>query len=279
MKIYMQENTSKSEIGLRFKSIRVERGVSQQNMADILNISRSNYSQIELGKQYPSFETIAIFSSYYSKTYEWILHGEERNHQLSLSEPTGAAVFDPKSVRFPKINSKEKRTVVVLKHQHCEYSNNSKNVHFLNTLTPFEIPKSLFEQSDDFFYRAFTAAESNRNLTINEDDVIIAKYINKFTDLIFNNIFVIVRDTGILVCRLVDFIPISQVFLSRDNDNNQQISTIKLSDIKEMWMATGVYSIRSTPLVNNLSKQIDKFEEVLSSLQGEIQQLKKLLNV
>nr|WP_068891625.1 helix-turn-helix transcriptional regulator [Pedobacter panaciterrae] len=75
----MQEILSKVHVGERIKNLRIEHNLSQAVIANILNISRSNYSQIELGNQFPSFDTLHLIARYYSKSYEWILHGEQYN--------------------------------------------------------------------------------------------------------------------------------------------------------------------------------------------------------
>lgn len=80
----MQEILSKKDIGERIKELRVNNGYSQAFIANILNLSRSNYSQIELGNQYPSFNTLHEIARYYSKTYEWLLHG------IDAGQPTEA---------------------------------------------------------------------------------------------------------------------------------------------------------------------------------------------
>ena len=72
----MQEILSKVSIGERIKNLRLDHNLSQAAIANILNISRSNYSQIELGNQFPSFDTLHLIARYYSKSYEWILHGK-----------------------------------------------------------------------------------------------------------------------------------------------------------------------------------------------------------
>ncbi|MDR6782875.1 transcriptional regulator with XRE-family HTH domain [Pedobacter africanus] len=73
----MEEILSKKDIGERIRVLRITNGLSQAFIANILNLSRSNYSQIELGNQYPTFNTLHEIARYYSKTYEWLLHGEE----------------------------------------------------------------------------------------------------------------------------------------------------------------------------------------------------------
>jgi len=73
----MQEILSKKILGKRIKSLRLERAYAQVDVANLLNLSRSNYSQIELGNQYPSFHTLYALSRHYNKSYEWLLHGQD----------------------------------------------------------------------------------------------------------------------------------------------------------------------------------------------------------
>lgn len=82
----MQEILSKKLLGERIKSLRLEKSYPQAHVADILNLSRSNYSQIELGNQYPTFNTLNALSRHYNKTYEWLLHGEESQEVLEVKQ-------------------------------------------------------------------------------------------------------------------------------------------------------------------------------------------------
>jgi transcriptional regulator with XRE-family HTH domain len=73
--LFMQEILSKKMLGERIKSLRLEKLHSQAYVAKFLDLSRSNYSQIELGNQYPTFNTLFVLSKYYNKSYNWFLHG------------------------------------------------------------------------------------------------------------------------------------------------------------------------------------------------------------
>ena len=75
--LFMQEILSKKTLGERIKSLRIENSYAQAYVANLLNLSRSNYSQIELGNQYPTFNTLHTLSRYYNKSYNWLLHGTE----------------------------------------------------------------------------------------------------------------------------------------------------------------------------------------------------------
>ncbi len=85
----MQEILSKKNIGERIKELRVNNGLSQAFIANILHLSRSNYSQIELGNQYPTFNTLHEIAKYYTKTYEWLLHGSTVEQASETPEKIG----------------------------------------------------------------------------------------------------------------------------------------------------------------------------------------------
>jgi transcriptional regulator with XRE-family HTH domain len=82
----MQEILSKKILGERIKLLRLEKAYAQAYVADLLNLSRSNYSQIELGNQYPTFNTLNAISRHYNKSYEWLLHGEEEKQIMELRQ-------------------------------------------------------------------------------------------------------------------------------------------------------------------------------------------------
>jgi transcriptional regulator with XRE-family HTH domain len=82
----MQEILSKKILGERIRSLRLEKAYAQAYVADLLNLSRSNYSQIELGNQYPTFNTLNAISRHYNRSYEWLLHGEEEKQIVEIRQ-------------------------------------------------------------------------------------------------------------------------------------------------------------------------------------------------
>lgn len=83
----MQEILSKKKIGERIKNLRLESKLSQAFVAEKLKISRSNYSQIELGNQFMSFNSLYLVSNLYGKSYEWLLQGAESTTESNHQEP------------------------------------------------------------------------------------------------------------------------------------------------------------------------------------------------
>lgn len=267
------DKLSKKDIGRRFKELRKEKGISQQSMASILNVSRSNYSQIELGNQYPTFETLVIISDYCGISYEWILHGEGNEPGSAITNAEQSSNID---IPFPKTATKDKRTVIVLASEIEEYIEKSSDLSYLKSLPGLEIPRPVLGDQDTVS-RAFAAREDNLTLGIMKNDMIVAKQLSNYSEVLLNHTFVIVTRTNILICRISDFIRTSQVLICNDTDTSLQQSPIKLSEIKEVWMAMGVYSARTGPVASKIGDQLVKFQTVLKTLQDEIVQLKKML--
>lgn len=57
----------------RLKNAREDRDISQQEMADLLNITQSNYSKIETGAQEPSLNQLMIIAKYFNLTIDELL--------------------------------------------------------------------------------------------------------------------------------------------------------------------------------------------------------------
>ena len=57
----------------RLKNAREDRDISQQEMADLLNITQSNYSKIETGAQEPSLNQLMIIARYFNLTIDELL--------------------------------------------------------------------------------------------------------------------------------------------------------------------------------------------------------------
>ena len=59
------------------RQLRNEKGVSQQVVADYLNITKQAYSLYELGKREPDFETLLKLGEYFDESTDYILRGEK----------------------------------------------------------------------------------------------------------------------------------------------------------------------------------------------------------
>ena len=64
----------------RLKELRKEKGLTQQKVADSLNISQPNYRRWESGERRPSVETLVMLADYFNVSTDYLLgRKKERN--------------------------------------------------------------------------------------------------------------------------------------------------------------------------------------------------------
>ncbi len=75
-------------IGHRLKKLRTESHMTQENLANILNISREAYSLYETNKRQMNYETICSVSRFYNVSTDYILGNSEskKNYDLCNDE-------------------------------------------------------------------------------------------------------------------------------------------------------------------------------------------------
>ncbi|MDT3325419.1 MAG: helix-turn-helix domain-containing protein [Bacillota bacterium] len=57
----------------RLKELRKEKGLTQQKVADILNISQPNYRRWESGERRPSVETLVMLADYFDVSTDYLV--------------------------------------------------------------------------------------------------------------------------------------------------------------------------------------------------------------
>ena len=95
------------EIGKQLKAHRRLLKVSQQIIADQLNIDRSTYACYEIGKTFPPIDTLIRLSQIYNTSLEELL-GLKRERTLMLAEDTAA--YDPAT---PMTLSADERALIL----------------------------------------------------------------------------------------------------------------------------------------------------------------------
>ena len=70
----------------RLKSLRIETGLSQQDIADKLNISRSSIGKYETGAAYPDIEKLMMLAGLYNCSVDYLLGIFDSNPILTKEE-------------------------------------------------------------------------------------------------------------------------------------------------------------------------------------------------
>lgn len=70
------------------KTLRTQKGVSQQTVADYLEITRQAYSNYENGNREPDYETLLKLAEYFGTSVDVLLRGEPQDASLNKSKIT-----------------------------------------------------------------------------------------------------------------------------------------------------------------------------------------------
>ena len=64
------------EIGQRIKALRKERGFTQEEFAEAINMTVSTISKIEVGNRVPSIDTFVVLNEYFGVTLDYLVLGK-----------------------------------------------------------------------------------------------------------------------------------------------------------------------------------------------------------
>lgn len=67
----------------RLKELRIERGLTQQQLADEIKCTRQAYSRYELGEREPDYETLIMFANFYNVTTDYILGLSNKKNDIT----------------------------------------------------------------------------------------------------------------------------------------------------------------------------------------------------
>lgn len=62
----------------RLKALRKEKGRTQQNLADLLNVRRSTYGEYERGKILPPMDKMKVLADYFDVTVDYLIVGNQK---------------------------------------------------------------------------------------------------------------------------------------------------------------------------------------------------------
>lgn len=62
-------------LGERLTKLRKQKKLTQQELANVLKISRSSLSQYEINKRQPDYDTLKMFADYFNVTIDYLITG------------------------------------------------------------------------------------------------------------------------------------------------------------------------------------------------------------
>ncbi len=259
----MQEILSKKSLGYLLKILRIKNSHSQDFIAKILNVSRSNYSQIEIGNQYPTFESLHILASFYSKSYEWLLQGHGMPVLTNYEEKEKVDMKKPSMVDLQN----EYGIVYVDQLAIKNYVSKRKDSAYLATLTKLSIPPA-FKQNNRV-YRAFIDGDVHHTNDVSKRDILIGKFIDSYYEILKGELYVLVTNTEVLTVKIESF-STECMHLHCKHEYNYGKRNVFVGDIEEIWEITGRYSGKINTTIENLENAMHSMEELIGKLESEV---------
>lgn len=86
-------------------SLRKEKNITQQQLADILQVSVKAVSKWECGEGYPSIQSLKDLSDFYGVTVDEIINGERNKTEAKEPVNTSIQIKEKKPLNFPILRS------------------------------------------------------------------------------------------------------------------------------------------------------------------------------
>lgn len=79
---------------IRLRKLRKEKELTQQELANILQMSRGTYAQYEIGRREPDFETLVKIADFYNVSTDYLLCREDKKIPQNEEETSEDEIFE-----------------------------------------------------------------------------------------------------------------------------------------------------------------------------------------
>jgi transcriptional regulator with XRE-family HTH domain len=257
---------TKAVIGEKIKTIRLEKGLSQEEFGSPLDLTRSAVSQIESGSTYPSLESLDKIIKHYSTSWDQLLGSKKKGF---ITE--GPQIKPLVSTLDNK--GKDNILLVPVKAQ-AGYLLGSHQQEYIEHLTTFWLPGLTHGT-----FRAFEVAGYSMladRIGFFPGDVVIGEYVEKVEDIKDGFVYVLVNDApevdNIVLKRCLNYLNKGGVIICKSDNKDPQYPTFPLpaENIKEVWKFK-MKITRQAPEPSGLYERINALEGDLVLLKDQLQ--------
>lgn len=262
-------------IGFRIRRVRALTGLSQEEFAVQIGVSRSVLSQIEIDKIRPSLDVLSAISKLYNVPYNWLIEGGPDPNELKNLGYSSKEIKDkpddwddadakssafserPPIVRVPsaKMNpsaiharmsfssrflsefeKNDGRIWLITEHMFDNYLHLSKRDLLEEIAEEIKLPASSLKQR--YLYRAFEVPDNRMAPLLERNDILIGYQQNNPRDLVLLSLYILVLEHDILFGVLTG-ITDTHYLISHNPVNDYQVEYRK-DEIKEFWLVDKV---------------------------------------
>ncbi|MFD2874079.1 XRE family transcriptional regulator [Mucilaginibacter ximonensis] len=254
-------------IHARIKDLRIQSGKSQEEFAVSINLKRGNLSQIELGKQLPTLDTIREIARIYGKSYQWIIDGNENSASYGEHKPAVPVLNEPKVSYIPQVVTvtpdDDDIISIVGQKAAAGYLNGYSDPEFIERLPTISAPGYR-----GALHRAFEI-RGNSMPPLHTGSISIGRYVESLTDIKNRRVYIILSKLdGVVIKRVINVPEEQKLILISDNPNKREFGnyTIDYEDILEVWYWRGGL-IRELPDPSDLYNRMNDYEARLTILE------------
>ncbi len=259
-------------IGKNIKYLRKKNGLTQDDLAERLNISRYKIGSYEEGRALPKLTLLQFLAGYFRLTLDDLV-----NKELWDSEETGKKngpnyIQENLRILTTIVNSNNReRFAIIPQKASAGYTKGYSDPDFIEKLPIFDLP--LPEFSKDRTYRVFQISGDSM-APIPSGSYIICEYVTDVKDILFGESHILVTKNDGIVYKRIEKEAGNDLKVVLKSDNPEYKSyAIGLSEIIEIWKAVGFISTQ-LPDAQQISQ--NKIQHLIGELQNELKQYKNI---
>ena len=251
-------------IAKNIKHLRRLKGLTQEQLAEELSISRSRIGSYEEGRSEPPIETLIDLSHYFNLPVDIII-----KNNLTVSDDASFIEVGNQRVLFPILVDERDENIieVVPVNTSAGYLNGYDDPEYIEQLAKMKLP---FVPTGK--HRAFPI-KGDSMLPLKDGSFVVARYVESISDIKDGRTYVVITvNDGMTYKRVYD----NGVTLTLKPDNkNYEVYDIPKSDIIELWEFT--CSI-NTQEYDQQDLKLSSILQMFNDLKVELKDFKNMLN-
>lgn len=261
---------SKDVLGNRVKTLRRQKGLSQEEFGVSLDLSRSAISQIEGGQIYPSLETLGKIVKYYSPGWDELVGN-------TPTETKNAYTAQFRTLVTTLDNSGNDNIVLVPVKAQAGYLMGAQQPEYIERLPTFWLPGL-----SNGTYRAFEVSGYSMladRTGFFPGDIVVAEHVERIEEIRDGFVYILVNNAqeidNIVLKRCLNYLDRGGLIICKSDNKDPQYPTFPLSveNIKEVWKFK-MKITRQAPEPSGLYERINSLEGDLVLLK---EQMKKAI--
>ena len=253
-----------SKISSNIRFLRQLKGLSQEQLADDLKVTRSRIGGYEEARNEPPIDMLIRLSEYFHIAIDALVRGDLKKTNLD-----GLMKIGKNRILFPILIDSDGNDMVELVPLKASagYTRGYADPDYIEKLPQMKLP---FLPSGK--HRAFPI-KGDSMPPIREGSFVIAKFLEKFDEVKFGQTYIIVtKDDGLSYKRIMSFNKKEGAYELHSDNKIYQPFKVKASEILEIWEYTCCLNMNQ---YENDELNLDSIMNMLKGLKVEISEIKK----